>query len=233
MGEGWSASEFGEQIAKHAEHSAHGGAESAQREWLSILEAVLLSVVAIVAAYTVYASAKWNTHASVSLAQASAARTKANRAGFQAFTTKNFDGSTFNAWFTAYIARDKQGMRIAARRFSPAFRVAFNAWWATHPETNPRSPQGPTYMPQYHPAGTTEANRLDRAAGRSFAAGVAAGETADKYVRTTVLLASVLFLVGISTHFPVRRARYGLVTVAALLLVASLLQLVQLQRPPG
>ena len=46
---------------------------------LSIIEAVLLAVVALLAAYTGYASAKWGTESSVRLATASAARTEANR----------------------------------------------------------------------------------------------------------------------------------------------------------
>jgi enamine deaminase RidA (YjgF/YER057c/UK114 family) len=80
---------------------------------------------------------------------------------------------------------------------------------------------------------TAGARQLDAAADAFFAVGEHAGATADKYVRVTVFLASVLFLVGISTHFPVRSARYGLVSVAALLLVFSLAQLVQLPRPPA
>ena len=40
----------------------------------------MLAIVALLAAYTGYASAKWNTESSVRLAQASAARTQANRA---------------------------------------------------------------------------------------------------------------------------------------------------------
>ena len=67
---------------------------------------------------------------------------------------------------------------------------------------------------------------------RSSAAGAAAGETSDKYVRTTVFLASVLFLVGISAHFPLRGVRYALVALASLLLLASLVQLTQLPGPP-
>ena len=47
-----------------------------------------------------------------------------------------------------------------------------------------------------------------------YTEGEHAAETGDKYVRDTVILASVLFLVGISTHFPLRGVRIGLITVA-------------------
>ncbi len=93
-------------------------------------------------------------------------------------------------------------------RIRPQFRVAFDAWRATKPETNPDAPPGPTYMPQYHQPELQRANALDARAERASAAGAEAGATADKYVRTTVFLASVLFLVGISTHFPRRGVRH-------------------------
>ena len=47
------------------------------------------------------------------LAKASAARTEANRAELEGFQLKNFDSLTFNAWFTAYVAGNKQAMRVA------------------------------------------------------------------------------------------------------------------------
>ena len=75
---------------------------------LSIVEAVLLAIVALLAAYTGYASARWGTEASVHLATASAARTQANRAALDAQDTKNFDSTTFNTWFTAYVAGNAQ-----------------------------------------------------------------------------------------------------------------------------
>jgi len=52
-------------------------------------------------------------------------------------------------------------------------------------------------------------------------------------VRDTVFLATVLFLVGISSHFPLRQARYGLIGVGALILVFSIVQLLGLPGPPG
>lgn len=233
MPEGLSGAEVGKEISEHAKHHATGPQDYRRGRWISISEAILLSVVAIVAAYSGYSAAQWSTNSSVSLAAASAARTRANRADLESLAQRNFDSSTFNTWFTAYIAKDARGMRLAKRRFAPAFRVAFDAWWATHPTTNPNSPPGPTYMPEYKQPQLLAAHALDAVADAHFAAGAAAGADSDKYVRVTVYLATVLFLIGISGHFPLLAARYGLVTVGGLLVIFSVIQLLQLPRPPG
>jgi hypothetical protein len=56
--------------------------------------------------------------------------------------------------------------------------------------------------------------------------------TSDKYIRTTVFLASVLLLVGISTHFRVPRVRHALVALGAVLLIISIVALTRLPAPP-
>ena len=117
--------------------------------------------------------------------------------------------------------------------FRPEFAVAFDAWRATNPETNLAAPRGPTYMPEYEQPGLEAAKALDEKADQAFAEGVSAGQTSDSYVRATVFLASVLFLVGISSHFPGRGARYWLIGLSAAVLVVSLVQLAQLPRPPA
>ena len=74
MPEGLSASEVGKEIAEHHEHTAgeHAPAEHARRDrWVAIFEAVLLSVVALLAAWSGFAAAKWGTESSLSLAKAS------------------------------------------------------------------------------------------------------------------------------------------------------------------
>jgi hypothetical protein len=48
-----------------------------------------------------------------------------------------------------------------------------------------------------------------------------------------VFLATLLFLVGISGHFKLRPARYGLVGVGMALLVFSVVQLLGLPSPPS
>jgi hypothetical protein len=231
MPEGLSADEVGKEIAGHAAEGEDGEHDRRDRI-VSITEAILLSVVALMAAWSGYAAAKWSTESRVGLAEASTQRTKASRADLKAISVRNFDSSTFEAWFSAYTAGNRQAMTIAERRFRPGFAVAFDAWRATKPETNPNAPRGPTYMPQYRQPGLREAAALDKQADESFASGEDAGTKSDKYIRTTVFLASVLFLVGISTRFPLRGGRYALVGLGAVLLVISFVLLLQLPGPP-
>ena len=231
MPEGLSPQEVGKEIAEHAEHSDQEATERRDRV-ISISEAVLLSIVALLAAWSGYAAAKWSTESRVGLAESSTARAKANRANLSAMELRGFDASTFNAWFAAYTVHNKQAMALAERRFRPQFRVAFEAWRATKPETNPNAPRGPTYMPQYRQPGLSRGQALDAQADAAFAAGETAGERSDKYVRSTVYLASVLFLIGISTRFPLRGGRYALVALGVLMLGLSIVQLLQLPGPP-
>jgi hypothetical protein len=215
------------------EHARYASMHQRRDRLLSITEAVLLSVVALLAAWSGYAASKWSTESRVELAKASSLRIDASRADADAFELRNFDSSTFEAWFTAYTVDNKTAMRLAERRFRPEFKVAFHAWRAAKPDTNPEAPRGPTYMPQYMRPGLAEAQALDARAKAAFADGEKDGSTADKYVRLTVVLASILFLVGISTHFPYRGVRYGLIGLGIVLLVLSLVQLSQLPLPPS
>ena len=235
MPEGLSPSEVGKEIAEHRARAAERGPTAERKghdRLITIVEATLLAVVAVLAAWSGFAAAKWGTESSLELAQASAARTQANRAAYQAADLRNFDSLTFNAWFTAYVAGNKTAMRVAQYRFRPEFMVAFQAWLRTHPFTNPNAPKGPTYMPQYRQPELALSRRLDASADRHYALGEEAGSNSDGYVRTTVYLATVLFLVGISGHFRVRGARLGLIGVGVVILVFASVLLIIAPKPP-
>ena len=235
MPEGLSPSEVGKEIREHAAHRSKRGAEGLHRHdrLVSIAEAVLLAIVALTAAWAGYSAAKWGTESSLKLAQASATRTKANRAFQLASTTRAQDASNFNAWYVAYVAGDRNAERVAEKRFRPNYDVAFRAWLATNPFTNPKAPKGPQYMPQYRPLGAALATRLDAQADAYYVQGQHAGQTGDKYIRVTVILATVLFMVGLSSHFPLRGVRIGLVCLGAVLLIFAAVEILQLPRPPA
>jgi hypothetical protein len=233
MPEGLSTSEVGKSIAEHKETIADDeDGEEGGRSWiLPVFEAVLLAIVAVLAAWSGFASAKWSTESSLNLAKASAARTEANRVYLDGLETLNFDSTTFNAWFTAYLVGNQNGMTVAERRFRAPFDAAFRAWIATDPFTNPNAPKGPTYMPQYVTPGKARSASLDAKADHLYSLGAQAGDNADNYVRTTVYLATVLFLVGISGHFRVRGARIGLVVVGGSILIFAIILLILAPKP--
>ncbi|MBV9050177.1 MAG: hypothetical protein JOY58_18050 [Solirubrobacterales bacterium] len=233
MAEGLSPAEVSKEIAEHKKHAAADEDQENHDRWLSIIEAVLLSLVAVLAAYSGYAAAKWGTESSVMLARASSANTSASRADIEAIVTRTLDSASFNAWFTAFTAGNVKDEQLAANRMRPGYRVAFNAWLATDPAHNPNAPPGPAYMPQYVIPQQTTAAAYDATASAAFASGSTAGSTSDKYIRDTVFLATVLFLVGISGHFRIRLARLGLIVVGASLLVFAVIQLLGLPGPPS
>jgi hypothetical protein len=231
VSEGLSASEVGKEIGEHAKR--HGDRFHRHDKAISIAEAVLLSLVTITVAWSGYSAAKWNTSSSLHLAKGSTLRAKATRAFQGSLTLRTQDAANFNAWFGAYLAGYERGERVAERRFRAQYEVAFKAWLATKPFTNSDAPKGPQYMPQYKPTGEALSKRLDAQADRLYAAGAKAGETSDKYIRVTVILASVLFLVGLSSHFPFRSVRIGLVVVGAALLIIAGVELIQLPGLPS
>jgi hypothetical protein len=235
MAEGLSSSEVAGEISRHKTHASDheqnangsdtGDGTRAHDRILSIIEAVMLALVALLAAYTGFASAKWNTESSVRLAQASAARTESNRAALNAQDLRNFDSTTFNTWFTAYVAGDSASEAVATRRFRPQFKVAFDAWLATDPFTNAKAPPGPTYMPQYKQPQLALSAALDAKATHEYALGVQAGSNADNYIRDTIYLATILFLIGISGHFRFLRIRVALVSLGGLMMVLAVLEI--------
>jgi hypothetical protein len=233
MPEGLSPIEVGKQVHEHTKEPHQPAGGSRHSRLVQIGEALLLSLVTIAAAWSGYAAAVWGTESRIELAQAATLRNLATRADLSALSTRNFDSSTFTAWFTAFTLDDPQKQAVAERRFRPEFKVAFDAWMATDPFRNPNAPLGPTYMPQYQLADQAKADALDREAEATSAAGNHAGEVGDDYIRITVFLAAVLFLVGIGSTFKLHTIRYALITIGSLLLILATVLILQQPGLPG
>jgi hypothetical protein len=229
MAEGLSTAELGHRLGEHTRSRR----DVRHDRIVSIVEAVLLSIVTLLAAWSGYSAAKWHTESRLQLSESHTLRSDANRAFQESLTFRVGDATTFNAWFGAYLLDDASGMKLAEGRFRPEYRAAFDAWLETKPFTNPNAPPGPQAMPQYRPTGAAESTRLAAAADAAYVDGEHSGETSDNYTRTTVILASVLFLVGLSTHFPLRAVRLGLITVGGILLGLAAIAIIRLPALPA
>ena len=93
---------------------------------------------------------------------------------------------------------------------------------ALDPLDDPEAPPGPMFMPSYKSPLDDKAAELGQQASEAFEHGASARETGEGFVRVTVIMAMVLFLVAISQRFDVRKARVGLIVVALVFLVVGL-----------
>ena len=188
---------------------------------------------AVLAAYSGYAAAKWGTESSVTLAKASAERTKANRADTEGIVTRTLDSASFNAWFTAFTAGNANAERLATKRMRPGYQPAFKAWLATDPAHNPNAPPGPAYMPQYVIPQEAAAKAFDAQADASFPTARLRVRQPTNTSATPCFWRPCCSWSGSAVTSGFARARLGLIAVGALLLVFAVIQLLGLPAPPS
>jgi hypothetical protein len=201
---------------KLSEKDAEGDGQRKAR-WevvVEVAEVAVLAIVAIATAWSGYQAARWDSERSVLYGRASADRFQADAASTLGGQELSADAAMFTAYLQARSAGNSKLEAVYIRRFTPDYRAAFFAWLKTEPFTNPAAPPGPGYMRQYHNPSFASAGRLNALAAATFDQGTAAGDTADRYVRDTVLFASVLFLIAIAQRFKLRSVRVATTTVA-------------------
>ena len=208
------------EIAQHLqEHGGHPEPSRRRVEIFEILEAILLAVVAVTTAFSGYHAALWDGASSRAYSKAAALSVQSNETQITANEKLMYNASTFTAWLQAYSAGDQHLQALLERRFTDEYRVAFVAWLKTHPFTNPEAPAGPGLMAEYEDPRSEEAVTLAEESNAAFEEGIAFRETGEHYVRITVILAAVLFLIAIGQRFRLRGVRYGLTGVAGALLL--------------
>ena len=198
--------------------------------FVEVIEVFVLAVVAVATAWGGYQATKWDGRQSFLYGKASSVRFQADAASTFGGQELAGDVGIFNAWLQAHSANDTQLESQYARRFTPDYATAFNAWLKTDPFTNPKAPAGPGMMPQYHNPYFAKATALNNQASAMFDEGTSARDTADKYVRDTVLFATILFLVAVAQRMKIRGARIGMNVVAFGLLVFALTSVLILPR---
>ena len=218
------------EVAHHLRaHGAHDGER--RHEALEILEAVLLALVAVLTAWSGYQAAKWDGDSAREYATASRLRVEADQYFGRSGQTLDYNAATFNTWLEATARGEKAVAALMAQRFTPEYREAFEDWLALDPLDNPdAAPAGPRYMPSYEDPLEDKSEELSRQSSEAFEAGVHSRETGEKYVRVTVVLATVLFLVALGQRFDVRGVRRGLIVVSGVLLVYGVVIMATLPR---
>lgn len=220
--------------------------------WLEILTVVLLGVASLAAAWGGYQSARWGGVQSTLYASAGATRVESVRSESTSQILALTDLSIVLECSDVFDTEDdivealtaaEPGDRIRevvedcyTDQFSPALKTAMNAWAMPEPAMGLGEPQGESGTQGNDTDGKiqveekirqehAEARILESEAGKLFADGQAANQQSDDYVLTTVFLAMVLFLGGISTRLKWQPLQIGFVGFATMLLVLSLIRM--------
>ncbi|MGR2752230.1 hypothetical protein [Agromyces arachidis] len=172
-----------------AEEQAHDRAKRATE----IVGVFLLSVVAVLTAWCGFQASKWGGEMSIAFSQASSARIQAANADGEARSAQAFDLTIYAAYVEAVGDGNVELADYIRERFTPAFRVAYDAWVDGGMVEN-----APFARDEYVPAGSVEAEELNVRADEKFAQALENNQRGDDYSLLTVLFALVLFLTAMS-----------------------------------
>lgn len=219
MPEATSNVEFAQKIQENRVHQA--AAHSHRAQWVEMIEALLLAIVAVATAWSGYQAAKWDARSGQNYNLASRTTMLSQEKATLAGQDRLYDITTFNAWLAAKLAGKDQVAAFYERRFRPEYALAFSAWSKLDPIKNPSAPAGPIFMSEYANSSGQESAELAVKAKAYFENGVNMRETGDKYVRVTVFLATVLLLTALSQRFEILGPRVAVLAVAFVLLALS------------
>ena len=190
-------------------------------DWRELVAVVLLSITTILTAWSGFQSSKWGGAMSISFSQASSARIEASRLDGDANRRVSIQVSLYTQWLQATANGDTKLADYLVDRFPEPLDVAFAAWSATMPTTNPDAPSSPFVMPEYVVPEATAAAAADARADAKFADALEFNQRGDNYTLLTVAFASVLFFAAISGRMISRRSQWVLLALGLVIFVAA------------
>jgi hypothetical protein len=215
------------------------GRIAARAPWLTakrleLISALILALGGTLTAWAAYQASKWSGLQSIAFSRAAAARVRATEASTQAGQQLLLDAVLFSDWVQAvsnemereahspenyrFVPDPKNLSGFIYRRFRPEFKPAVDAWLATRPLQNPGAPASPFGMAEYKLETRSRAEHLNAVADREATSALEDNAHADRYVFTTVILASALFFAGVSIKVEARSTRMFLNVVAVAIL---------------
>ena len=200
---------------------------------VTIIEAALLAMVALMAAWSGFASAKWSTESRLQLAAGERGENRGHPSSGHCSREQGVRLARLQC--VVRCLHRRQHTRRRRRRAPLPARVRRRLQRVDRSQSvqRRRRPAGTDVHARVQAArAASKPKRSTRRPTSSPRTAPPSAEHADRYVRITVFLATVLFLVGISGHFKLQAARYGLITTAIVILLVSVALLVTSPWPP-
>ncbi len=187
---------------------------SRSASWRELTAVLLLSITAILTAWSGFQASKWGGAMSISFSKASSARIEAARLDGVANRKMSVQVGLFIQWLDARAEKSSELADYLVERFPEPMASAFTAWQATDPEANPGAPETPFDMPEYQLPEQAAAQAADDRADAHFQDALTNNQRGDNYTILTVLFATVLFFTALSGRMRSERGQWALLGVA-------------------
>ncbi|WP_051266950.1 hypothetical protein [Nakamurella lactea] len=196
------------------------------KDWRELVTVVLLSVTAVLTAWTGFQASKWGGAMSISFSQASSARIEASRYDAAADRALTIQVQLFTQWLQAYQSGDKALSDFLSDRFPEPLHTAFPVWLASQPLKNPDAAATPFDLAEFAIPEVAAAKEADARADSKFLTALVDNQRGDNYTVLTIGFAAVLFFAAMSGRLKHPGAQWvllglgvaGFVVCAALLL---------------
>lgn len=192
---------------------ASGNGDGHTLDWRELVAVLLLSVTAILTAWTGFQASKWGGAMSIAFTEASGARIAAARAEGDANRRAGIQVALFTQWLQAEQTDNEELAKTLVHRFPEPLDTAFDAWLATDPLDDPSAPASPFEMEEYAIPEIAEATAADERADQKFAEALRNNQRADNYTVLTVAFATVLFFTALSGKMRSSRAQWALLAL--------------------
>ena len=202
------------------------------RKWSELWETVILSVATLVTAWAGYQAGQWNGLQTELNVQAHTLQLQSGVLDGRGGQMQLIDLAAFANWADATADGNTVKARLHAAQFREEFRVAFVAWLATDPLSDPDAPGTPFEMPEYRLRLLDEASRLSLEAETLNISAVEAGQISNQYTLSVVILAGALLLAGLAGRFEWEELRAIVVVIALLILVGTIMVVIWLPMAP-
>lgn len=184
--------------------------------WRELIAVLLLSVTAILTAWTGFQASKWSGAMSISFSEASSSRIEAARLEAVANRKEAVQVSLFTQWLQAYQVGDDQLTDFLQDRFPEPLATAFPIWLASRPLENPDAAPTPFELEEYAVPELAAAGTADARADQRFAQALRYNQRGDNYTVLTIGFATVLFFGALAGRMRSARAQWALLGLGCL-----------------
>lgn len=189
----------------------------------NLLAAIILSMATLASAWCGFQASSWGSVYSSQSRASNTYRLEAGRQSDIADRQMSNDVLVFSNWLEAEISGKEQLADEISLRFTDHFRPAFEDWSALPVGQDGHLPDGtPFDQASYQLPSQADADAATERAEAALQAADHANLIASRYVLSTVLYASVLFLAGIASKLAHQGLAHGVVTLAGVALIGAL-----------